>query len=228
LASAGQAVSHASDAQASASSARAAAVAAGRDAAAAADAASDARRYAYSAAMREAIMRARTTAGKAQEHKANGVVPADDTGNTRFFGLWPEDWNNPLDAWAAAKSHADLLSKISGFWGGVSILTSIAAPFHPVARMIDVGVNLNTLQYSVMSTWMTYQLYGSDSVGFRRSLGSTAIGAVFFGSGHLIDHLGNKLPVPTARVDILTEQVGGAIIGGTQSATGWLIDVLGA
>ncbi|MGW2564031.1 ALF repeat-containing protein, partial [Streptomyces sp. NPDC001514] len=214
LTSAQQAVSYASDAQASAASARASAIQAGQDAKAAADAASEAHKIVMAKRKAEAAEAARKAAEAAKQHKANGTSPVDTDGDTKYWGMWPEDVSDAKD-WASAFGHWSTVA------GGIAVVAGVAAIWFPPAGAVAVVAGVVSWGLQGASAIASGIGYGWNSSEFHTALGLFALGGLFVGKGWLFRKMGLGDGVTT-----LAETVGGKISGVAEDVTttviGWV------
>ncbi|PCG81412.1 hypothetical protein CIB93_35565, partial [Streptomyces sp. WZ.A104] len=215
-ASAKQAVAYAVDAQASAARAAASAQQAGQDARAAAAAASQARAIAAQKRRAEAAAAAKKAAEEARKHQENGTNPSDkpendDTGDTKWLGLWPEDMKDPKD-WAAATGHW------STVFGTASVVLGVAAlfptPASPVLGGLAFGAGLISWGLQGVSAGLSGWGYGWDSSQFHQALGLFVVGGVFFGKGRLFSKFGVA--------EEIGAKVSGVVSDAATTVVGWL------
>ena len=211
VASARQAVASASSAQASASRARAAEIQAGKDAAAAATAASQARSIEAAKRRAEAAAAAKAAAEAARKHQDSGTTPVkqneDTDGDTKWFGMWPEDMSDPKD-WADATGHWSTVA------GGISVGLGVVGIFFPPAWAAAGVVGLVSLGLQGVSTVFKGFGYGWGSAEFQEALGITLIGGIFFGKGKLFEKTG-----VTKYVGAKVSEIAGNV---TTTVIGWL------
>ncbi|MFE9461183.1 ALF repeat-containing protein [Streptomyces californicus] len=190
--SARQAVAFAVDAQASASRAAADAQRAGQDAAAAAQAASQAHAIAAQKRRAEAATAAKKAAEVARKHQQDGTNPSDkpendDTGDTKWLDMWPEDMKDAKD-WASATGHWSTL------FGTAAVVLGVAAlfptPASPVLGGLAFGAGLISWGLQGVSAGLAGWGYGWDSSEFHQALGLFVVGGVFFGKGRLFSKFG--------------------------------------
>ncbi|MFB7087008.1 ALF repeat-containing protein, partial [Streptomyces sp. NPDC056296] len=183
-ASAKQAVASAASAQSSASAARASAIQAGKDAQAAAAAASEARAIVVEKRRAEAAAAARKVAEAAKKAEAEGTNPSDkpehdNTGDTDYLGLWPEDASDVRD-WAAATGHWSTV--LGGISLGLSLVAPFTGPFAPIVGGVAVGVGLVSWGIQGVSALLSLGYDGGwRSPEFHTALGVFVIGGIFQG-----------------------------------------------
>lgn len=210
--SAKQAVSFAVDAQASASQARAAAEQAGQDAQGAAAAASEAHAIAAAKRQAEVIEAAKKAAEEAKQHEQNGTNPSDspendDDGDTKFWGLWPEDISDTKD-WATVTGHW------STVFGAGAVVLGVGSFFFPPLAPFAVGAGYVSWGLQGVSAVLSGFGYGWDSSEFQSALGLFVLGGAFFGKASVFKKFG------------LAEEVGAKVSSVVSDATttviGWL------
>ncbi|WP_175408492.1 ALF repeat-containing protein, partial [Streptomyces sp. TRM64462] len=211
LASAKQAVTYASNAQASATSAQASATQAGKDAKAAADAASAAHKIVADKRKAEAEAAARAAAEAAKQHEQNGTNPSDgevdDDGDTKYWGLWPEDMSDPKD-WADATGHWSTIAGTAG------LVLGIGALFFPPLGVAAAVAGLVSWGLQGVSTILKGVGYGWDSSQFKESLGIFVVGGLFLGKGQLFKKFGVA--------EEIGAKVSGVVSDAATTVVGWL------
>ncbi|WP_424217448.1 ALF repeat-containing protein (plasmid) [Streptomyces sp. BI20] len=186
--SARQAATFAAQAQASASQAHASAVQAGQDAEAAAAAAGDAHRIAADKRDAELRAQAQQAAEEAKRHQqanTSPVGPVDDDGDTKYWGMWPEDVKDTKD-WATVTGHW------SSVLGTASAALCVGALFFPPLGVAATVVGAVSLGLQGASAVLSGISYGLDDARFHQALGAFALGAVFLGKGQVVKKFGEQ------------------------------------
>ncbi|MEF2528973.1 hypothetical protein [Streptomyces sp. CS62] len=189
VASAQQAVAYAADAQASATQAHASAQQAGKDADAAAAAASDARRIATAKREAEVVAEAKRATEEAKKHELAGSSPAteaDDDGDTKLWGLWPENVKDTKD-WALVTGHWSTVA------GGAAVVLGVGALFFPPLAAAAGAVGLVSLGLQGVSAVLNGVSYGWDDARFHQALGAFVLGGVLTGKGKLLGKMGEQV-----------------------------------
>jgi hypothetical protein len=209
LVSAREAVSYASQAQASASRAQADAIAAGRSQAEAAAAASAARRIVADKRKAEAEAKARTISMEALAHKTNGTTPVDKDGDTKYWGMWPEDitdakdWNDTLGHWSTVTGIATLGLGVASIW---------FPPLLPVAGTVGL-VSWGLSGATVIAAGMGY---GWGSEKFQEDLGMFLAGGILLGKGKVMESFGY-----VGTVGSKVSEVAGGVVSGIADIFDW-------
>lgn len=207
LTSAKEAVSYASQAQASAAQAQADAIAAGKSQAEAAAAASAAKKIVADKRKAEAEAKAQTIAMEAAAYKTSGTTPVDKDGDTKYWGMWPEDIGDGKD-WHETLGHWSTVTGVAA--AGLAIASIWCPALLPVAG----AVGLVSWALGGAQVLTAYGAYGPESNDFKEDLAEFAVGTIFMGKGAIMEKFGQL------------DHVGGRISEALGGAAGGIMDIL--
>ncbi|NEB19473.1 hypothetical protein G3I46_23720 [Streptomyces coelicoflavus] len=222
VASAKQAVASAAAAQASSTAAREAKLRAGADYLAAADAASEAKAIKIQKKRAEDIANARKAAEAVKKAALDGINPADkpeydNTGDTKYWGMWPEDIGDIKD-WAAATGHWSTV--LGGISLGLALASPFTGPFMPIVGGIALGVGVVSWGVQGVSALLSLGFEGGwKSPEFQRALGVFVVGGIFQGKAALF----RKFSVAGRTV---AEEVGAKVSGAVSDTVTTVVGLL--
>ncbi|MET9610988.1 ALF repeat-containing protein [Streptomyces sp. NPDC006512] len=215
VASAQQAVAFAASAQSSKTQAAESSAQAGKDEKAAAAAASAAHQIEINKRDAELATSSQSAAQQAKWHEQAGTSPAtevDDDGETKFWGMWPEDVKDTKD-WA----------KVTGHWstvaGGAAVILGVGGFIFPPLFAVAAVVGIVSWGLQGASALLNGISYGRHDARFHQALGAFALGGILMGKGKILGRLGNQISKEAGKK---IAGAAGAVGDATTTVVGWL------